>query len=257
MPHPIAIRGSAQRVSRSRVRNACARTRCTNKQTRLDAPHAAHDGPAGTVRAAAATQVRHGIPPMRYEIPRLHGPCCAAAAQVRHDRRTWVWRQGRAFGAQCGARPQPYQDRAVPGPHAIERRSARRMTRSMGGIRRRCTVRTAPSGLSGAATADGLRRCQAEEDGGSPERKAGSSIQRKKLDRMRQKLKKVWHCIPYGAHSPASTFRAHARKHARSLCAQSDSLVLTHRQRIPIGWRYIYRRDLLAPPDRLSAVSAA
>ncbi len=129
------------------------------------------------------------------------------------------------------------------------------MSRSMGGISRRCTVRTAPSGLSGAATADGLRRCQAEEDGGSPERKAGSSIQRKKLDRMRQKLKKVWHCIPYGAHSPASTFRA--RKHARSLRAQSDSLVLTHRQRIrsvgAINSVEIYWRR----PDRLSAVSAA
>jgi hypothetical protein len=80
-----------------------------------------------------------------------------------------------------------------------------------------------PSGLSGAATADGLRRCQAEEDGGSPERKAGSSIQRKKLDRMRQKLKKVWHCIPYGAHSPAAqSVRTRASTHAR--CAHS----LTH-----------------------------
>ena len=71
-----------------------------------------------------------------------------------------------------------------------------------------------------SAMTDGLCRCQAEEDGGSPERKAGSSIQKKKLDRMRQKLKKVWHSLKELTGS--TCIRTHP--HTRSLRAQSPRL---------------------------------
>ena len=208
----------------------------TNKARRApcSARWAGGNGPCRGGDASSAWHPSHAIrnPALAWSVLRSGRASSAWSAKMgletRPRLRCPVWRSAPAIPRPCGTRS------------ARHRAAQRAPDESIDG-RNQPALHSADGPVGSVGCGDG-RRTPPVPGGGGWRQSGAQGGQLDSEEEARPDAAEAQEGValyPLRSSLTGSTFRAHARKHARSLRAQSDSLVLTHRQRIPIGWRYI------------------